>query len=199
MPGSKKDNSILSTALALQTERKDVTVTLVSKDINLRIKAAVLGIHAEDYFNDQVLDDVSLLYSGRAELGADFWDNMATGHGFLAGQRPHLLSRTGTAGRGWHPNQCLSLDGSRSMEAMVRSREGDSAVLEVAIDYRKSSHTVWGINARNVDQNFALNLLMDPESISSAWSARPAPARPCWRWRRAWRRCWTTSATPRSS
>jgi PhoH-like ATPase len=49
------------------------------------------------------------------------------------------------------------------MEAMVRSREGDSAVLEIATDYRKASHTVWGINARNVDQNFALNLLMDPE------------------------------------
>ncbi len=163
MPGSKKDNSILSTALALQKERTDVSVTLVSKDINLRIKAAVLGIHAEDYYNDQVLDDVSLLYPGRAELGDEFWDShgegieswQENGHSFYRVRGPQVES--------WHPNQCLSLGGSRSMEAIVRSRDGDAAVLEVATDYRKTNHAVWGINARNVDQNFALNLLMDPD------------------------------------
>ncbi len=162
MPGSKKDNSILSTTLALQKERTDVSVTLVSKDINLRIKAALLGVHAEDYYNDQVLDDVNLLYPGRAELGEDFWDTHGSdmdswqenGHVFYRVQGPQVGS--------WHPNQCLSLGGSRSMEALVRSREGDGAVLELATDYRKASHAVWGINARNVDQNFALNLLMDP-------------------------------------
>ena len=163
MPGSKKDNSILSTALALQKERTDVTVTLVSKDINLRIKAAVLGIHAEDYYNDQVLDDVSLLYPGRTELGADFWDShgdsmeswQENGRTFYRVRGPQVAD--------WHPNQCLFIGGGKQMEALVRSREGDSAVLEVATDYRKASHAVWGINARNVDQNFALNLLMDPD------------------------------------
>ena len=163
MPGSKKDNSILSTALALQAERKDVTVTLVSKDINLRIKAAVLGIHAEEYFNDQVLDDVSLLYPGRAELDAGFWDShgdsmeswQEEGRTFYRVRGPQVAE--------WHPNQCLFISGGKQMEVLVRSRDGDSAVLEVATDFRKTSHAVWGINARNIDQNFALNLLMDPD------------------------------------
>ena len=163
MPGNKKDNSILSTALALRDERPDVTVTLVTKDINLRIKATVLGVHVEDYFNDQVLEDVNLLYKGSAELPDDFWDthgdNMESwqedGHTFY---RVH-----GPLAEQWFPNQCLSVEGSRQMEVLVRQREGNSAVLEVASDFRKPSHAVWGINARNRDQNFALNILMDPE------------------------------------
>ena len=163
MPGSKKDNSILSTALALKAERPDVSVTLVSKDINLRIKAAVLGIHAEDYFNDQVLEDVNLLYSGRSELGEDFWESHGADMESWQEAGRSFYRVRGPLVEGWHPNQCLSLGGSRQMEAMVRGRDGDSAVLEVAHDYRKSSHAVWGINARNVDQNFALNLLMDPD------------------------------------
>ncbi|MFA7386135.1 MAG: PhoH family protein [Thiohalobacteraceae bacterium] len=163
MPGSKKDNSILSTALALKAERPEVSVTLVSKDINLRIKAAVLGIHAEDYFNDQVLEDVNLLYSGRSELGEDFWETHGADMESWQEAGRSFYRVHGPLVDGWHPNQCLSLGGSRQMEAMVRGRDGDSAVLEVAHDYRKTSHAVWGINARNVDQNFALNLLMDPD------------------------------------
>ncbi|MFN2308753.1 MAG: PhoH family protein [Gammaproteobacteria bacterium] len=163
MPGSKKDNSILSTALALQKARTDALITLVSKDINLRIKAAVLGIHGEDYYNDQVLDDVNLLYPGRAELGEDFWGTHGDGLDAWQDAGRSFYRVHGPQVAGWHPNQCLSLVGSRAMEALVRSREGDSAVLEVAIDYRKTSHAVWGINARNIDQNFALNLLMDPD------------------------------------
>ena len=73
LAGNKPDNNILGTALTLQNEHPDVTVTLVSKDINLRIKAAVLGIRAEDYYNDQVLEDVNLLFSGSSELPGEFW------------------------------------------------------------------------------------------------------------------------------
>ena len=73
LPGNTPDNAILATALALQQGLPEGAVTLVSKDINLRIKAAVVGIHAEDYSSDQVLDDVNLLYSGQARLAADFW------------------------------------------------------------------------------------------------------------------------------
>ena len=163
MPGSKKDNSILSTALAMQAERADTTVTLVTKDINLRIKAAVLGIHAEEYFNDQVLDDVNLLYAGRADLDDDFWNSHGDSMESWQKDGRAFYRVTGPLVESWHPNQCLSLAGARPMEVIVRSREGASAVLEVMTDFRKTSHSVWGINARNIDQNFALNLLMDPD------------------------------------
>jgi len=74
LPGTTPDNAILGIALALSGNSRNTGVTLVSKDINLRIKAAALGIHAEDYYNDQVLEDVDLLYSGTAELPGDFWE-----------------------------------------------------------------------------------------------------------------------------
>ena len=49
-------------------------MVLVSKDINMRIKARALGLPAEDYFNDKTLDDGDLLYTGVLPLPADFWD-----------------------------------------------------------------------------------------------------------------------------
>ena len=163
LPGNKSDNNILGTALALQTEYPDVTVTLVSKDINLRIKATVLGIHAEDYFNDQVLEDVDLLFSGTSELPADFWQEhgdtleswQKDGRNYYRVHGPLVAS--------WNCNECVYLPEEQGFEALVREVDGETAVLETAIDYRGSRHTVWGISARNREQNFALNLLMDPE------------------------------------
>ncbi|TLY68901.1 MAG: hypothetical protein E6K47_08130, partial [Gammaproteobacteria bacterium] len=64
LPGQGGDNAILAQVLALQNEHKDERVILVSKDINLRIKAAVLGVHAEDYYSDKTLEDADILYSG---------------------------------------------------------------------------------------------------------------------------------------
>ncbi len=64
LPGRGADNAILGQALALKLERPDTAVTLVSKDINLRIKAAIVGVHAEDYFSDQTIEDADLLYRG---------------------------------------------------------------------------------------------------------------------------------------
>jgi len=163
LPGNTPDNTILGTALALQQERPDVDVTLVSKDINLRIKAAVIGIHAEDYYNDQVLDDVNLLYSGRCELNTDFWEQhgkrmdswQESGRTFYRVHGPMVTQ--------WHPNQFLYLQGEEPFTAMVREVAGEEAVIEIAGDYMNPRHTVWGINARNREQNFALNLLMDPQ------------------------------------
>jgi PhoH-like ATPase len=163
LPGNRPDNNILGTALALQNEHPDLTVTLVSKDINLRIKATVLGIHAEDYFSDQVLDDVDLLFRGIRELPQQFWQEhgemleswQKDGRNYYRVKGPLVAS--------WHPNECLYLPEEQGFEALVRSLEGDTAVLETAVDYRGARHTVWGITARNREQNFALNLLMDPE------------------------------------
>ena len=163
LPGNRPDNSILATALALQNEHPDVTVTLVSKDINLRIKAAVLGIHAEDYFNDQVLEDVNLLYPGQTELPEDFWQaHSETLESWQKDGRNYYRVH-GPLVESWNINECVYIPGEQGFEAIVREVGDDSAILETAIDYRGSRHTVWGISARNREQNFALNLLMDPE------------------------------------
>jgi PhoH-like ATPase len=164
LPGNRPDNSILATAMAFQEEHKDIRVILVSKDINLRIKAHVLGINAQDYYNDKVLDDVNLLYAGMAELPKDFWE----GHGENV-ESWQEDARTfyrvhGPLTRDWYPNECLYVSGERGFEALVRSCDGESATIELATDFRSHHHGVWGVTARNQEQNFALNLLMDPEA-----------------------------------
>ncbi|HEX9802478.1 MAG TPA: PhoH family protein [Gammaproteobacteria bacterium] len=163
LPGSKSDNTILGTALALQQAQPGRSVTLVSKDTNMRIKAAILGIHSEDYRNDQVLEDVELLYRGMSELSTDFWETHSkqmeswqeSGHTF------YRLSGPGVDE--WYPNQFIHLPEEDGFQAVVREVEGSEAIIETTRDYSSQNHNVWGITARNREQNFALNLLMDPE------------------------------------
>ncbi len=163
LPGNTPDNSILSAALALQEKVTDRHVMLISKDINLRIKAAIVGVPTEDYSNDQVLDDVSLLYSGTQELAPDFWDRHSkdieswqeSGHTFYRISGPDT--------RDWYANQCLYMEGDQPFEAIVRQKESDdTALIELAEDFTAPKHSVWGIQARNREQNFALNMLLDP-------------------------------------
>jgi PhoH-like ATPase len=162
LPGNLPDNNILGTALALAEMASDRHVTLVSKDINLRIKAAVLGIHTEDYHNDQVLDDVNLLYSGESELPQDFWETHSKDMDSWQEEGHTFYRVKGPATADWYVNQCLFMPGDQPFEAIVRETAADGAIIELADDYRSHKHAVWGINARNREQNFALNLLMDP-------------------------------------
>src|SRR5262245_36256366 len=75
LAGGKADNQILAVVKHLQEQHARREVILVSKDINMRIKARALGMAAEDYFNDKVLEDTDLLYSGSRALPEDFWDS----------------------------------------------------------------------------------------------------------------------------
>jgi PhoH-like ATPase len=163
LPGSKSDNTILGTALALQQEQPGRSVTLVSKDTNMRIKAAILGIHSEDYRNDQVLEDVELLYRGMQQLGDDFWEQHSQTMASWQEEGRTFYRLHGPAVESWYPNEFLSLEGDDDFQAVVRSIDKGEAVIETVRDYHSPSHNVWGINARNREQNFALNILMDPE------------------------------------
>lgn len=163
LPGSIPDNNILSVAIELQQHYSDEAVTLVSKDIHLRIKATILGIHAEDYYNDQVLDDVNLLYRGTWEITADFWQHHSQkmeswqkdGRAFYRIHGPQV--------REWYPNQYLFDSNEANLAFVVRSIDNETALLEHVKDYTQPRHSIWGIAARNQEQNFAFNLLLDPE------------------------------------
>lgn len=163
LPGNKPDNTILGIALALQKENPEKLITLVSKDINLRIKAAVLGIHAEDYYNDKALDDVDLLFTGVTTLPANFWDTHSKNVESWQEEGRAFYRVHGPLTADWYPHQFAYLEADKGLEAEVLSVAGDSAVIEVVRDYRGARHTVWGINARNREQNFALNLLLNPD------------------------------------
>ena len=157
------DNRILGAILALRAEEAGTPVVFVSKDINLRIKAAIAGIPSEDYEHDRALDDFSLLYTGATALPQDFWQR----HGkdlkswTDKGRTFYELDMAGDDD--WHPNQFLYLPGDEQAEFRVVRVEGGKATLQIVDDYRSNQHAVWGIMARNREQNFALNALMDPE------------------------------------
>lgn len=163
LPGNIPDNNILATALALQKSVSDATVIIVSKDINLRIKAAALGIPAEDYHDDQVLDDLSLLYTGKGELDQDFWNKHAKELESWKEEGRTFYKISGDDLQSWYPNQLIYDSQDESFQAVVREVRDGEATLEMCRNFRRSHHSVWGINARNREQNFALNLLMDPE------------------------------------
>jgi PhoH-like ATPase len=156
------DNLILASIVALRDRHPEVPVVLVSKDINLRIKASIFGIPAEDYENDRALDDFSLLYSGHIELPADFWDKHAEVRSWS--ERGHTFYEVKLRkDEDWHAHEFVYLPGDNEIELKVlRIRDG-VATLQIIDDYRSGSHSVWGITARNREQNFALNALMDPD------------------------------------
>lgn len=162
MPGNLADNSILSVVLALTKELPNITVILVSKDINMRIKAATLELLAEDYHNDQTLDDIDLLYSGATALEEDFWTVHGTKMESWQEKNRTFYRLDDPIVSEWYPNQYLYIEDETNFEAIVRSTEGQIAVLELAKDYRAKHNNVWGITARNREQNFALNVLLDP-------------------------------------
>ena len=162
MPGSVPDNQILSVSLALQRQLKERQIVLLTKDINLRIKAAALGLTAEDYNNDQVIDDVNLLYSGSAELDNNFWDEHSEGIEAWQEDTKSFYQITGKGMENWYPNQFLYND-KDEFYATVKEHSENQAKIEVLCNYESTSHNVWGIKARNREQNFALNVLMDSE------------------------------------
>ena len=160
----KADNAILGVVMFLHNQQPKRSVILVSKDINMRIKARALGLDAQDYFNDKVLEDTDLLYSGVLALPQDFWDkhgkDMKSGpqgeHTFYHIQGPlcrdMLLNQFVYQENGGHP-----------FYAVVTEQNDNTAMLRTLTDYTHTKNAIWGITARNREQSFVLNLLMNPE------------------------------------
>ncbi|HEV2540505.1 MAG TPA: PhoH family protein [Frateuria sp.] len=159
---SKADNLILAAVIELRDQNPDRAVILVTKDINLRIKAKIYGIDAEDYENDRALDDFALLYTGSTELSENFWDRHPEVQSWTErGRTFYKLERH--EDEDWHPNQCLFLPGDNSVELRVLHLDERQTTLVLLDDHSHPNHSVWGIAARNREQNFALNVLMDPD------------------------------------
>jgi PhoH-like ATPase len=158
----KADNQILAAVVELRDLHRDRPVVLVSKDINLRIKATINGISAEDYENDRALDDFSLLYTGTTELPENFWEQHSEVRSWTERGRTYYEVSV-REDESWYANQSLYLPGEDSVELRVLSRDEHKAILLLQDDHRHSNHSVWGIAARNREQNFALNVLMDPD------------------------------------
>ena len=165
LPQGKADNQILGVVHALEAAHKDRQVALVSKDINMRVKARALGLLAEDYENDKTLDDDELLYNGILMLPADFWD---TQEGDIESwqEGAHTYYRVqGPLTQQMLINQFVYFEqpGETSLYTRVTEIRGNTAVLKTLRDHTHPKHAAWGVTARNREQNFAMNLLLDPE------------------------------------
>ncbi len=150
---SRGDDGILAAALAVAEYRPQGSTVLVTKDINLRIRASVAGLAAEDYHSDQVLDDVDLLYAGLTTvdptdltIGAD-------------GETAELA--TAVSGP-LSPNEAVFASDD-SFAGRVTTTDAGGSRLARLTDHRANEHGVWGVQARNREQNAALNMLMDPD------------------------------------
>ncbi|WP_338765322.1 PhoH family protein [Massilia sp. METH4] len=170
LPQGKADNQILAVVRSLEGDQPGRAVVLVSKDINMRIKARALGLPAEDYFNDHVLEDTDLLYSGIVQLPDDFWNkhgkDMESWQENKNGYSTTYYRVTGPFVPSLLVNQFVYLEpnnGEASFYGQVKQLNGKTAVIRVLRDYSHNKNNVWGVTARNREQNFALNLLMDPE------------------------------------
>ena len=165
LPQGKADNQILGVVKALGDVYPKREVVLVSKDINMRVKARALGLLAEDYQNDKTLEDGDLLYSGALALSQDFWSKQAQSvESWQSGG--HTFYRiSGTVVAQMHINQFIYFEspGEPSLYARVTEIRGKSAVFKTLKDYSHLKNAAWGITTRNREQNFALNMLMDPE------------------------------------
>ena len=161
LAGNKPDNSLLGSAIFLKQQNPNRRVTLVSKDINLRIKAHALSISAEDYQNDKVLDDVDLLCTGTTELEKDFWESHGKEMKSWQEEGRTFYTVEGPSVKNWFPNSFIYDE--TGFAYIVRECDGKKATIELAQDFTEEKHNVWGITARNREQNFALNLLTDPE------------------------------------
>mgnify|MGYP002892893661 FL=1 len=128
----------------------------------MRIKATTLGIPAEDYLSDKVLDDTDMLYSGRMALPSDFWTTVGKSlKSWQDAGTTHYRFETKEAHR-YIVNMCLTIEGDPDFMAIVTSVENKVVTIRLLRDYR-TRLKVWGIHARNAEQNMALNLLTDPE------------------------------------
>ncbi|MDP2066349.1 MAG: PhoH family protein [Burkholderiaceae bacterium] len=176
LPQGKADNQILGVVDALRQQHAPRTegggvhptgreVVLVSKDINMRVKARALGLATDDYQNDKTLEDGDLLYSGAMALPPDFWARHGkTIESWQSGS--HTFYRiSGPVVPNLLINQFVYFEapGEPSLYARVTEIRAKTAVLKTLKDFGHLKNAVWGVTTRNREQNFAMNLLMDPE------------------------------------
>lgn len=160
-PDQANDNRIINVAIKLQAEHPERFVCLVTKDINMRIKAKGSGLlHVEDYRRDRVLDDIDLLTKGYEHVPGDFWDGVdevdtvreddLTLHRVPRAALPHA-----------YPNQFLFDD--NDFLAFVVRIDGQHVYLRCESRDGLMNQRFWGLAPRNLDQAMAMRLLADDE------------------------------------
>ena len=161
LPTHLNDNKIINDICLLKQNHPNHRTVLVSKDINMRLKARGCGIDAEDYHNDQLVSDIDLLDSGYFEFTGSFWehiDNVETEQ--QSGRTVHRIARQGPVADIYPNNFIVDEQGmvARAIEVT------DDTITLLHIDpTRFSQQEAWGLRPRDIYQSMALHLLLDPD------------------------------------
>jgi len=135
LASGKADNQIIGVVKHLQEKFAKREVILVSKDINMRIKARALGLATEDYFNDKVLEDTDLLFSGVRELPADFWDRHGKDMESWQQGGSTFYRVRGPLCPGFLVNEFVYQEGPRPFYSLVKEQSGKTAILQTIRDF----------------------------------------------------------------
>lgn len=161
LPEHLNDNKIINTLAALQEKHKSRDIILVSKDINMRLKARGFGVEAQDYHNDQLLDDIDLLPTGYKEFANSFWDTIEKVETVQReGVTEHILKREGELAK-------LNINEFVIDEQGFVGKVSDISDTQIVIrdlhQHDLMNEEVWGLVPRDIYQAMALNLLLDPD------------------------------------
>lgn len=186
LPKGKADNQILSVVIHLCDLYPDRPVILVSKDINMRIKAIALELRAQDYLNDKVLGDADVLPPGAMALPPDFWNTQAAEPHARKEGAASVYDLYGPTCSDMTLNQFLYLEppGGKPLYARVQhhNKAKRHATIETITDYTRDKHAVWGSRRGTGSRISRSTCSWTPKSISSRCSAKQAPARRSSRW-----------------
>lgn len=160
LPGNENDHRIINCAVYLQKQHSDSKVILVTKDINMRLKAKGAGLkYVEDYRTDQLIDDIALLTSGYKKVEGDFWNHVGecsteqhgreTFHHVPKDLIPDVFC-----------NEYL-LDEGEHFAARVKSFNDQHITIKDIGFERLMHHSAWGVKPKNIYQGMALDALLD--------------------------------------
>ena len=157
------DNRIINCALEIQShEGPDHQVVLVTKDINMRLKALGAGLaRVEDYRRDQLVSDVELLPSGHLELDCEFWTLVENVETWNEGHKTYHRVPRAVFTEEIYANQYL-IDATDEFAARVSQVEPESVVLLDIGRARLEDMEAWGVRPLNVYQGMAMHALLDP-------------------------------------
>lgn len=161
LPQDLNDNKIINSLVSLQEKHPHRDVILITKDINMRLKARGCGIGAQDYQNDQLVSDVSLLETGYHVFAGSFWDTQS--------QVDTFHDETGT----YHRLPLNNLPDDLFINRFIVDETGfvgrmvhkdhDTALIQDLPVEQLMSRSAWGLTPRDIPQALALHLLMDPD------------------------------------
>ncbi|MDO6460712.1 PhoH family protein [Granulosicoccaceae sp. 1_MG-2023] len=151
------DNRIINVALSLQKQHPDLFVCLVTKDINMRLKAKGSGLlHVEDYRNDKVLDDIDLLSTGHRHFSGNFWSDVGEVRS-IRHERYTVHETSRSVLPDAYPNQFIHDDNGFAARVVGLSDESIQ-LRDISAEKLMQQH-VWGLSPRNLEQAMALHLL----------------------------------------